>query len=247
MTTPQLPRRAVLAITSAHPHFYPDGKKTGFFYTEGLHPYEVLTAAGFEVDLATETGTFGYDEHSLEKHFLTAEDEKALNNPDHHFNHKLKNQLFKASDLTGHDYGLFFASAGHGSLYDYPHATHLQALAADIYARGGVVSAVCHGPAILPAIKTKDGESIIRGKTVTGFTTKGEVEMKVIDQIRKDNLKTVEDLVEAVGAEYIEPPTPFVDFQKVDERVVTGANPASAMNTAKNAVKVFEGILEGKD
>lgn len=246
MAPPKLPRRAVLAITSAHPPFFPDGKKTGFFYTEGLHPYEVLTAAGFEVDLATETGKFGYDEHSLEKHFLSAEDEKALHNPDHHFNHKLKNQLFKASDLTGHDYGLFFASAGHGSLYDYPHATHLQALAADIYSRGGVVSAVCHGPAILPAIKTAEGESIIKGKTVTGFTTKGEVDMKVIDQIRRDNLKTVEELVTAVGAEYVGPENPFENFCKVDERVVTGTNPASARNTAEDAVKVFEGILEGK-
>ncbi|KAK2754044.1 hypothetical protein FQN54_007213 [Arachnomyces sp. PD_36] len=246
MAPPNLPKRAVLAITSAHPPFYPDGKKTGFFYSEGLHPYEVLTAAGFEVDLATETGTFGYDEHSITKAFLSADDEKALNNPDHHFNHKLKNQLFKANDLTGHDYGLFFASAGHGSLYDYPHATHLQALAADIYARGGVVSAVCHGPAILPAIKGPDGESIVKGKTVTGFTTKGEVEMKVIDRIRNDNLKTVEELVKAVGGEYVEPATAFEEFSKVDERVVTGTNPASATSTAKNAVKVFEGIMEGK-
>lgn len=107
------------------------------------------------------------------------------------------------------------------------------------------MSAVCHGPAILPAIKTPKGDSIIKGKTVTGFTTKAEVEMKVIDQIRKDNLKTVEDLVAAVGAEYVEPPTPFEDFNKIDGRVVTGANPASATSTAKNALKVFEGIMEG--
>jgi hypothetical protein len=29
---------------------YPGGLKTGLFYTEALHPFEVLTNAGFEVD-----------------------------------------------------------------------------------------------------------------------------------------------------------------------------------------------------
>ena len=39
-------------------------------------------------------------------------------------------------------YGLFFASAGHASLIDYPDAKGLQQIAADIYADGGIVSAV---------------------------------------------------------------------------------------------------------
>jgi len=34
-------------------------------FTEALHPFEALTKAGFEVALATETGTLGFDEHSL--------------------------------------------------------------------------------------------------------------------------------------------------------------------------------------
>jgi hypothetical protein len=72
-----LPRRAIIAITSYNGAFYPDGKRTGLFYTVALHPFEALTAAGFEVDLATETGTYGIDEHSLAKEFLTDEDKAA--------------------------------------------------------------------------------------------------------------------------------------------------------------------------
>jgi putative intracellular protease/amidase len=237
-----LPRKALLAITSANPPFYPDRKRTGLFYTEGLHPYEALIDAGFEVDLATETGSFGYDEHSLEKHFLSDDDYKALHSPEHPFNQKLKKQVYKAGDLNPHEYGLFFASAGHGSIYDYPHAHHLQEIAEDVYNRGGVVAAVCHGPAILPGVKSASGESIIHDKTITGFTTKGEVELKVIDKIRDDHISTVEELAGAVGALYAAPPTPFADFSKVDGHIVTGANPASAMSTAKNAIRVFEGV-----
>jgi hypothetical protein len=42
---------------------------------------------------------------------------------------KLKSQLKKASDLKKGEYGVFFASAGHAALYDYPTAKGLQAIA----------------------------------------------------------------------------------------------------------------------
>ncbi len=40
-----IPRKALIAITSYNGVIYPDGTKTGLFYTEALHPYEVLTQA----------------------------------------------------------------------------------------------------------------------------------------------------------------------------------------------------------
>ena len=51
------PKRALIAITSAHAPMYPDNKETGLFITEALHPFNVFKAASFEVDLASETGT----------------------------------------------------------------------------------------------------------------------------------------------------------------------------------------------
>jgi len=242
MTT-YIPRKALIAITSYNGVFYPDGKRTGLFFTEALHPFEVLTKAGFEVELATETGTFGFDEHSLEKQFLTDEDEVAYKNPAHPFMVKLKSQLNKASDVKKEEYGLFFASAGHASIYDYPKARGLQSIAEDIWSRGGVVSAVCHGPAILPGIiDAKTGESIIAGKAVTGFTTEGEVVLKVIDKIKQDKVPTIEEGAAKVGAKYLAPLHPFDDFSITDGRVPTGANPASARSTAERAVKAFDSL-----
>ena len=55
-----LARKALLSISSYHDVIYPDGTKTGLFYNEALHPYEVLTQAGFDIDLATETGTYDH-------------------------------------------------------------------------------------------------------------------------------------------------------------------------------------------
>ena len=148
----KLPRKAVIAVSSFNGAIYPAGHKTGVFFVEALHPYEVLTAAGFEVDLASETGTCAFDDISLTPPFLSGSEHAILNNPKHPFMVKIKSQLRKASELKKEDYGFFFASTGHAALYDYPTAKGLQAIAADVWERGGIVGTVCHGPAILPGI-----------------------------------------------------------------------------------------------
>ena len=110
------PRKALISISSFNGAIYPDNHKTGLFFTEALHPFEVLTAAGFEVDLASETGTFGPDDASLTAPFLSGSDKAILNNPKHPFMATLKSQLKKAAHLKMEEYGVFFASAGHAAL-----------------------------------------------------------------------------------------------------------------------------------
>jgi putative intracellular protease/amidase len=232
-----VPRKAIIAIISATPTFYPDGTKTGLFYTEALHPYDAFVETGFDVCLASETGTFGYDEHSITKDFLDDDDMRAYKDPKHPFNVKLNSRLHKASSVDPSKYGLFFASAGHACIYDYPNARGFQSIAEDIYARGSFVSAVCHGPAILPGIKALDGHSVIEVKKVTGFTTEGEIQLHVIDKIKEDKVPTIEDGAAKVGAKYEAPPSPFADYGIIDGIIVTGANPASAKSTAKNGIR----------
>jgi putative intracellular protease/amidase len=133
-----LPRKALISISSYHGVIYPDGTKTGLFFTEALHPFEVFTQAGFGVDLASETGTYGLDDLSLTEQFLAGDDKAVFNNPKHPFNVELNSQLRKSSDLKKEEYGLFFASAGHAALYDYPSARGLQTVAADVWNRGAL-------------------------------------------------------------------------------------------------------------
>lgn len=241
MSRDRLPRKAVIAISSFTGAIYPGGHKTGLFFTEALHPFEVLTEAGFEVELASETGTCGLDEVSLTEPFLSGSDKAAFENPKHPFNVKLNSQLRKASDLRKEEFGLFFASAGHAALYDYPTATGLQTIAANIWDRGGVVATVCHGPAILPGtIDSKTGKSIIAGKTVTGFTIEGELIFRILDKLRADNVVPVVEAVTKVGAFYSSSMSAFDDYSITSGRIVTGTNPESARSTAERAVKLFD-------
>jgi putative intracellular protease/amidase len=235
------PRSALISITSYHGVIYPDGTKTGLFYTEAFHPYEVLTKAGYEVDLASETGTYGVDDLSTTKQFLNGADRVAFDNPEHPFNVKLNTQLKKASDVRKEDYSVFFASAGHAALYDYPKARGLQSIAADIWTRGGIVAAVCHGAVIFTGVNdSKTGKSIIDGKAVTGFTVEGEVVLEVFDKLKSDGVAFVVDAVEKAGAYYSSPMLPFDDYSISVGRLITGANPQSARSTAQRVVKAVE-------
>lgn len=195
------PRKALIAITSAHAPLYPEGKETGLFITEALHPFEVFKKAGFEVDLVSETGTYQPDWLSQTNDWLPEADRKVYEDHSSEFRSKL-DKLLKPSDIKWDEYGLFFASAGHASLIDYPDAKGLQQIAANLYTKTqGIVSAVCHGGAIFPGILDPvTGKSIIDGKKVTGFTTQGEEEEGVLDTIKRWKRPTIEAAAKDSGA-----------------------------------------------
>jgi D-lactate dehydratase len=119
----------------------------------------------------------------------------------------------------------------------------LQDVAAKMYADGSIISAVCHGGAIFPGIKSPlTDKSIIAGRKVTGFTTKGEEEEGVLDTIKSWKRPTIEQAAADCGATYVSPPGPWDSFTQTDGRIVTGANPASAHATAEAAVKAFDAL-----
>ena len=58
------------------------------------------------------------------------------------------------------------STGGQGIMFDGPVDKDLIALGNKFWAEGKIVSAVCHGPGGLVAMKTPDGTSIIKGKKV---------------------------------------------------------------------------------
>src|ERR1700761_4915792 len=86
------PRRALISITSATAPLH-EGHPTGVFIVEALHPFKVFTAAGFEVDIASEKGTYTPDWLSLQDNFLTPEDRKQYEDTDGEFRKKLDSGL----------------------------------------------------------------------------------------------------------------------------------------------------------
>jgi putative intracellular protease/amidase len=145
--------------------------------------------------------------HSIESQFMTEEDMAVFDDPSHKLNQMLR-ELKKPSAIRPEEYGMFFASAGFASVYGYPTARGLQAIAEDVWARGGIVSTVCHGGAILLGVKdAATGKSIIAGLKVTGFPTEGERLAGVLGRIEQDGVQTIENNAAEAGASYVARPS----------------------------------------
>ncbi|OBA24309.1 class I glutamine amidotransferase-like protein [Metschnikowia bicuspidata var. bicuspidata NRRL YB-4993] len=227
--------KALLALTSYNGGFYADGANTGVFFVEASHPYEFFEKNGVDVTIVSETGTFGWDEHSLSADFLQGDDRKVYEDSESSFMKAVKN-VKKASEVNPADYDIFFAAGGHGALFDFPKATDLQSLYLAIWEKNGVVAAVCHGPCIFENARGSDGEYFLKGKKATGFTDEGEVMMQ-LDQIMSNlKLKTPKAGLESCGATYVQPSDPWSSFTVTDGKFVTGVNPASAVETAQKAL-----------
>lgn len=194
------PRRAIIAVTSASAPLFEGTHTTGLFISEALHPFKVLTAAGIEVDFTSEKGIYTADWLSLTPDFLQGEDREIWDNPNSAFRKKLDN-MPKAADVDPSKYGIFFASAGHAALIDYPTAGNLKKIAASVWDDGGIVSSVCHGPAVFHnLIDPATSEPLIKGKTITGFTTEAESVMHIADELKAWNTPLVEETAAQMGA-----------------------------------------------
>jgi putative intracellular protease/amidase len=94
-----VPRRALIAITSAHAELFEGGgHTTGVFIGEALHPYNVLKAAGFEVDIASEKGVWTEDWLSLQPGFLTSEEREQYDDKNSDFRRDMDANM-KAGDV----------------------------------------------------------------------------------------------------------------------------------------------------
>jgi putative intracellular protease/amidase len=202
-------------------------RKTGFYVPEAVHPYQIFKAQGYEIDFASPKGG------------MPPMDGFKADNRDHvefleQNRTKLENTLLPESINSSH-YDAIFYVGGHGTMWDFPQNQALSSLAAKIYERGGVVAAVCHGPAGLVNVRLSDGKYLVAGKTVAAFTN-AEEESVNLTEVVPFLLET--RLVER-GAKHVA----ALNFQanvQTFERLVTGQNPASAKGVAEAVVTLLE-------
>jgi putative intracellular protease/amidase len=140
----------------------------------------------------------------------------------------------KLAEMKAEDYDSVFYVGGHGPMWDLvdnPDSIHL---IESFYDSGKPVAAVCHSPAVFHRAKHK-GAPLVKGKRVTGFTN-GEEEAfhltRVVPFLVEDELKRVGGLYEKAAD--------WESFAIVDERVITGQNPASSSAAASSLVELLE-------
>jgi putative intracellular protease/amidase len=212
-------RKKALIVVTSHSKLGSTGKKTGYYFPEAAHPYWELTQQSIQVDFASPRGGKApMDPASLD---LTDPVNKVLY-ADKSFSQKLDNTM-KLSDVDASQYSAIVFAGGHGTMWDFRTSETVKKISAAIYDKGGVVAAVCHGPAALVDVRLADGSFLVDGKSVTGFTNEEE-EAAGLTRVMPFLL---EDALRARGGKFEEAPM----WQKkvvVDGRLITGQNPASA-------------------
>ncbi|HKS14018.1 MAG TPA: type 1 glutamine amidotransferase domain-containing protein [Pseudomonas sp.] len=211
---------------------YPTIKRaTGLWLGEAVHFVAQMETAGYAVDYVSPNG--GYvpvDPHSLQ----LAADIDWQWYTDKAFMNRLGSTL-RPGQAKAADYCAIYYTGGHGVVWDFPDNHELQALSRDIFERGGVVSAVCHGAAGLLNIKLSDHSLLVRGRQVTGFSN---IEEKLAELDKVVPYLTENELV-ARGGIYCKAEEPWAAFAVADGRLVTGQNPASGQLVAQKVLQAI--------
>mgnify|MGYP003639053843 CR=1 FL=1 len=208
-----------------------EGKtRPGFEMDELTQAYAVFSDNGLQVDIASPAGG------------AVVADRFNRNKP---YNNRFLSDPTASEKLTStrslatagkENYAAIFIIGGKGSMFDLPINTDLKALLATTYEAGGVIGAVCHGPAVLMNLPLKNGASFLEGRSVTGFSNEEEA------QFGKGWLPSFPVLLEnglrGSGAKYSEAPI-MLNHVVTDGRLVTGQNPASTAAAAEAVIKAM--------
>jgi len=222
----------VLIVLTSHDQLGDTGKKTGFWLEEFASPYYHLQDAGVQVTLASPLGGQPpLDPKSNEPDFQTDDtrrfdDDKAAQN-------ELANTA-KLAEMKVEEFDAVFYPGGHGPLWDLHNDKNSIALIEGFIAAGKPVATVCHAPAVLLKAKDQNGDSLVKGKKVTGFSNSEEAAVELTDVVPY----LVEDQLIAMGGLY-QKVEDWNSLAVVDGLIITGQNPGSSAAVAEALVKAL--------
>ncbi|MCW8806775.1 MAG: type 1 glutamine amidotransferase domain-containing protein [Rhodanobacter sp.] len=222
----------ILMVLTSHDQLGNTGEKTGFWLEEFAAPYYAFKDAGADITLVSPLGGQPpLDPKSDDASFQTDDTRR--------FKADAPAQALLAStgklqDVSAADFDAVFYPGGHGPLWDLAEDASSIALIEAMLKAGKPVAAVCHAPAVLRHPKSADGSSVVKGKSVTGFTNTEEEAVGLTDVVPF----LVEDMLKKNGGGY----SKGADWQPhvvTDGLLITGQNPASSEPAAKALLKML--------
>ena len=225
----------ILIVLTSHDQLGDTGKKTGFWLEEFAAPYYVLKDAGAAIALASPKGGLPPLDPKSEVPEFQTELTKRFRT-DTAAQAELANTK-KLADVSADDFDAVFYPGGHGPMWDMPdNATSIALIEAFVKA-DKPVGAVCHAPVALVNVRGKDGEYLVKGKRVTGFTNAEEEAVGLTTVVPF----LLEDRLKERGSSYSKTAN-WVPYVQVDGRLVTGQNPASSGPAAEELLKLLRSV-----
>ncbi|WP_298552725.1 type 1 glutamine amidotransferase domain-containing protein [Streptomyces luteogriseus] len=222
----------ILVIVTSTGEYEKVGYRTGLWLGELTHFYDVAEQAGYDVTIASiQGGPVPLDPESL-AHTVLGDLGTDLRYTDRRFMDRLKDTMAVAQAGVD-DYDAIYLTGGHGVMFDFHQSRALETLIARFHDTGRIVSAVCHGPCGLLDVTLSNGEPLVKGRNVTGFSWREEELAQRADAVPY----SLEDRLRELGAGYSTADQPFDVHVVEDGRLITGQNPGSAKAVAEAVVR----------
>jgi putative intracellular protease/amidase len=240
VSNPRSPKR--VAVVISNPTVSPTTGPVGFWWSELTHTYYVLTEKGYQVELFSPEGgrceadamsdprdPSGYSSTDLiTMGFVSTPGLAAL-----------VEQTRKVADLDVNVVDALVVAGGQAPMFTFEGASELQRKFVEVFERGKIACALCHGAALLRYARRSDGSPLVAGKTVTGFAN---VEEDFADEAmwsmgllpRGVHVMPwrIEDELRRLGANYVRSGR-FRGFAVRDGNLVTGQQNFSGAETAE--------------
>ncbi len=238
--SPKKPKRVALVI--ANPSFNTIANwPCGFWWSELAHPWHVLSEKGCDIKIFSPRGgkcepdamsdprdADGFSNDLIVMGFLNTPQLLAM----------IEN-TGKVEDIELDDYDALLIAGGQAPMFTFEHETGLHAKFVEFYEAGKVTAAVCHGTAILRYAKLSNGDYLVKGKTVTGFSNFEEDfadkllwEANLLPRNKRLMPWRIEDELKALGANYIQAGL-WRGFATRDGNLITGQQSVSGTETAE--------------
>jgi putative intracellular protease/amidase len=221
----------ILMVMTSHDQLGNTGRKTGFWLEEFAAPYFVFRDAGVRLTLASPKG--GQPPIDPKSDLPENQTPAMTRFKQDAQGQKELSQTRSLSDMKSEDFDTIFYVGGHGPMWDLVDNPVSIALIESFYNSGKPVAAVCHSPAVFHRVMYQ-GAPLVKGKRVTGFTNGEEAAVQLTHVVPF----LVEDELKRIGGLY-EKAADWAPFAIVDDRVVTGQNPASSTSAAKALVELL--------
>jgi putative intracellular protease/amidase len=215
----------ILFVLTSHDKLGDTGKPTGSWIEEFATPYYFFLDKGIEVVIATpKGGQAPIDPKSEDPSFQTAATKRFYADK---MAQKALGSTVKLMTVKQQDFSAVFYPGGHGPMWDLAIDKNSMKLIMDFYTSNKPIAFVCHAPAALVNVKDKDGNYLIAGKKLTGFsnTEEAAVELtKVVPFLLEDKLKEH-------GAKYSKG-ADWNSYVVEDGLLLSGQNPQSSEEVA---------------
>ncbi len=225
--------KRILHVVTNTAHYDDPRHPTGLWLSELTHAWDIFAAEGHAQHLASpQGGRAPLEPRALRWPLLDASARAWRDDP---ARMALLEDTAAPDRIDPADYDAIYFTGGHGVMWDFPDSAGLQRITREIWERGGIVGAVCHGYCGLLNTRLSDGRLLVAGRRVTGFSWREEILAGVTKAMPFD----AEAEMIRRGALYRKAWLPFVPHVVADGRLVTGQNPASAKATARHIARLL--------